>query len=82
MNVTLGVILGNRGFFPDHLCDAGRRQILSTLEQLGIGVIILPVDVSKHGSVESSDDARKCAELFRSNAGKIDGVLVTLPNFR
>jgi L-fucose isomerase-like protein len=81
MNVTLGVILGNRGFFPDHLCDAGRRQILSTLEQLGIGVIILPVDVSKHGSVESSDDARKCAELFRSNAGKIDGVLVTLPNF-
>jgi L-fucose isomerase-like protein len=81
MNLTFGVILGNRGFFPDHLCDAGRAQILSTLEQLGLGAIILPVDVSKHGSVESTEDARKCAELFRSNAGKIDGILVTLPNF-
>ncbi|MCL4177903.1 MAG: L-fucose/L-arabinose isomerase family protein [Verrucomicrobia bacterium] len=81
MNVTFGVILGNRGFFPDHLCDAGRAQILSTLEQLGIGAVILPVDASKYGSVESAEDARKCAELFRSQAGKIDGILVALPNF-
>jgi L-fucose isomerase-like protein len=81
MNLTLGVILGNRGFFPDHLCDAGRTQILATLEQLGIGAVILPVDASKYGSVESNEDARKCAELFRSQAGKLDGVLVTLPNF-
>jgi L-fucose isomerase-like protein len=81
MNLTLGVILGNRGFFPDHLCDAGRTQILATLEQLGIGTVILPVDASKYGSVESNEDARKCAELFRSQSGKLDGVLVTLPNF-
>ena len=27
------------------------------------------------------EDARKCAELFRQNADKIDGMLVTLPNF-
>ena len=39
------------------------------------------MDASKYGSVESNEDARKCAELFRSQAGKIDGVLVTLPNF-
>ena len=25
---TLGVIVGNRGFFPDHLCDTGRKTIL------------------------------------------------------
>lgn len=75
MNLTLGVIPGNRGSFPDHLCDAGRAQILSTLEQRGIGAVILPVDASKYGSVESAEDARKCAELFRSQAGKIDGIL-------
>ena len=39
--ITLGVIVGNRGFFPDHLCDTGRKQILATLEKLGIGAIIL-----------------------------------------
>jgi L-fucose isomerase-like protein len=81
MNLTLGVILGNRGFFPDHLCDTGRAQILATLEQLGFGAVILPVDASKYGSVESNEDAGKCAELFWSQSGKIDGVLVTLPNF-
>ena len=26
--VTLGIIVGNRGFFPAHLCDSGRQQIL------------------------------------------------------
>ncbi len=80
-NVTLGVILGNRGFFPDHLCDTGRKQILSTLEKLGIDAVILPTTASKFGSVETMEDARKCAELFRQNADKIDGILVTLPNF-
>lgn len=81
MNITFGIILGNRGFFPDHLCDTGRAQILATLERLGIGAVILPVAVSKYGSVESTEDARRCAELFRKEADRIDGVLVTLPNF-
>lgn len=80
-NVTLGVIVGNRGFFPDHLCDSGRKKILATLKKLGIEAVILPPDATKFGSVESMADAQKCAELFRQNAGKIDGILVTLPNF-
>ncbi len=78
---TLGIIVGNRGFFPDHLCDSGRKEILSTLEKLGIGAVILPANETKFGSVESLADAEKCANLFRQNADKIDGILVTLPNF-
>jgi L-fucose isomerase-like protein len=31
--------------------------------------------------VESYEDAKKCAVLFKANAEKIDGILVTLPNF-
>ena len=80
-SITLGVIVGNRGFFPAHLCDSGRRQILATLEKRGIGTVTLPTTATKFGAVESMGDARKCAELFRKNAGKIDGLLVTLPNF-
>ena len=36
--ITLGIIIGNRGFFPAHLCDSGRKEILDTLEKLGISV--------------------------------------------
>ena len=79
--ITLGVIVGNRGFFPAHLCDSGRKEILETLEKLGIGVVILPTTASKFGAVESMADAQKCAELFQQNRDKIDGILVTLPNF-
>jgi L-fucose isomerase-like protein len=78
---TLGLIVGNRGFFPSHLCDSGRKEILKTLEKCGIKVVALPINATKYGAVESMDDALKCAELFKANADKIDGILVTLPNF-
>jgi L-fucose isomerase-like protein len=81
MGTTLGVIVGNRGFFPDRLCDSGRREILAILGNLGIDPIILPENATKFGSVESLADAQQCADLFKQNADKIDGILVTLPNF-
>ena len=36
---------------------------------------------TKYGSVETYADAKKCAELFAKNGEKIDGIIVTLPNF-
>jgi len=78
---TLAVIVANRGFFPAHLCESGRKEILSVLKQEGIQAIALDPDATKFGAVESYDDARKCADLFRANRDTIDGVLVTLPNF-
>jgi L-fucose isomerase-like protein len=77
----LGVIVGNRGFFPDHLCETGRQTILNVLEQEGIEVVILDKEATPFGSVESLSDAQKCADLFKQHRDKIDGVLVTLPNF-
>src|SRR5690348_11823091 len=78
---TLGVIIGNRGFFPTHLCVSGRQTILKVLEDEGFDVVILPDTARQSGSVESLEDARACADLFKANRDKIDGVLVTLPNF-
>ena len=78
---TLGLIVGNRGFFPDHLCATGREAVIKVLKEQGLEVVALPTDATKFGAVESLDDARKCADLFRANADKLDGVLVTLPNF-
>ena len=79
--VTLGLIVGNRGFFPSHLCETGRSTMLKVLEAEGINVIALSTDDTEYGSVESLSDAHKCAELFKAHREDIDGVLVTLPNF-
>ncbi len=78
---TLGVIVGNRGFFPAYLCDAGRKSILKVLQEEKIKPVLLPLEASKFGAVENHADARKCADLFKAEADQIDGVLVTLPNF-
>lgn len=78
---VLGVIVGNRGFFPDHLCETGRQTILNVLAREGIEAVILNEDDTPFGSVESLSDAQKCAGLFKQHRDKIDGVLVTLPNF-
>ena len=79
--VTLGVIVGNRGFFPAHLCESGRKTILKVLAEEGIQAIALTPEDTRYGSVESLDDAHKCADLFKAHREAIDGVLVTLPNF-
>ena len=80
-NTTLGLIVGNRGFFPDHLCKEGRKTMLDVLEKAGLDVVALSEEDTSLGTVETWDDAKKCADLFKSNADRIDGVLVTLPNF-
>jgi L-fucose isomerase-like protein len=79
--VTLGVIVGNRGFFPAHLCDSGRKTILKVLEQEGIRAVCLTPEDTKYGAVFSIGDSQKCADLFKAHRDEIDGVLVTLPNF-
>jgi L-fucose isomerase-like protein len=78
---TLGVIVGNRSFFPGHLCDTGRKTVLKVLEEEGIKAIALTPEDTKFGSVESLAEAEKCANLFKQHREQIDGVLVTLPNF-
>jgi len=78
---TFGVIVGNRGFFPDILARDGREEILRVLEQEGYKAICLTPQDTKYGSVETLQDARKCADLFKKHREEIDGILVSLPNF-
>src|SRR3984885_11197498 len=79
--MTLGIIVGNRGFFPDHLARSGRQEMIAALETAGVKVIALGETDSKHGAVESRPEAAKCADLFKKHRESIDGVVVTLPNF-
>src|ERR1700740_103153 len=79
--MTMGLIVGNRGFFPDHLAKSGREEMIQVLRKAGMDVVALTPDESKHGAVETHEEAKSCAELFRSKAEATDGVIVTLPNF-
>lgn len=79
--VTFGLLVGNRGFFPSHLCETGRRDMLATLEKAGYRVLALDTHATKFGSIESLEDAHKAAALLKAKADEIDGVIVTLPNF-
>ena len=79
--VTFGLIVGNRGFFPDHLARSGREEMIAVLEKAGYGVVALGPEDSKFGAVESRAESRKCADLFRKHQDAIDGVIISLPNF-
>src|SRR6202008_3434314 len=79
--MTMGVIVGNRGFFPDHLAKSGREEILAALAKAGIDAVALGPEESKYGAVETHEEAKRCAALFRKHDKEIDGVIVTLPNF-
>ncbi len=79
--MTFGVIVGNRGFFPDHLAKSGRQEMLQALGKAGMDAVVLSPEQSKHGAVETHEEAKRCAELFRANSHRINGVIVTLPNF-
>lgn len=80
-NTTLGIIIGNRDFFPDSLVAAARVEILKVFETLKINPIILDTNDTKLGGVETFQDAQKCATLFAAHRDSIMGVLVLLPNF-
>ena len=79
--ITLGVIVGNRDFFPDTLVTQGRRDILEVLAERGVEAVILDEQATKLGGVETWQDAKKCAALFDEQRHRIHGVLVVLPNF-
>jgi L-fucose isomerase-like protein len=78
---VLGVILGNRDFFPDSLIAAGRQELLAVLEELDIEPVILDPGDTVGGAVETWEDAKKCAALFDEHRKRITGILISLPNF-
>lgn len=79
--MTMGLIVGNRGFFPGHLAESGRQEMIQVLKEACVDVVALGPEQSRYGAVETHEEAKRCAELFRAHADKIDGIIVTLPNF-
>jgi L-fucose isomerase-like protein len=79
--MTFGLIVGTRGFFNSELASGGRKDLVALMDKLGYDYVILPTEATPTGSVETIDDARKVADLFIENRKKINGIIVSLPNF-
>lgn len=77
----LGIIFGNRNFFPDHLVTEAREDFTALLDEFDVNGIMLDDDQTKLGGVETYRDAEKCADLFKQHHDEIEGIVVVLPNF-
>ena len=56
--MTMGLIVGNRGFFPAHLAKSGRDEMTAVLQKAGMDVVVLDPEQSKHGAVETYEEAK------------------------
>jgi len=80
-DMTFGLTVSTRGFFNPKLAQQAREQLLKKLDTLGYPYVILPDSATATCAIETRADAKKCAELFKENRGRIDGIIVVLPNF-
>ncbi len=64
---TLGVIVGNRDFFPDALVTEARADVLALFAEMDITPVIVDETATKLGGVETRAHAKVCAELFKQH---------------
>lgn len=79
--LTLAVIIGNRGFFPSYLVGEAREQAVALFDNMNIRTIMVDETQTNLGGVETREEAKVCAELFRKHRDEIHGIVVLLPNF-
>jgi len=63
---------------PDHLARSGREEMIAALGQAGVRAIVPGPDQTKYGAVETHQEARLCADLFKAHRDAIAGVIVSL----
>lgn len=81
--MTFGIILATRSYFNSALAKDVRETLTKVLTDNGYDYVILDEadTTTGSGSMETREDGVKCAELFKKNRDRIDGIIVTLPNF-
>ncbi|VTN68999.1 putative L-fucose isomerase, C-terminal [Klebsiella pneumoniae] len=74
-------LLATGDFSPATWSPKRAKQAVALFSRLGINTIMLDPSQTELGGVETRQDAKICAELFRTHRDKIHGVVVLLPNF-
>ena len=79
--MALGLIIARRAIFSESQVARDRIEILDFFKKRRIDVVALAENETQCGALSNHNEARKCAELFRRNRDRIEGVIVALPNF-
>jgi len=79
--LTFGIIIGTRNYFNSDLAADVRATLLKEIKAQGYEYVILDAAETVTGSIETREDGKKCAALFRAHRDQIDGIIVSLPNF-
>lgn len=75
----IGFVPASRGFFNQNLAAKARAETIKSMKAAGITPVLPSKDMTPRGLVESFDDARKAAILFRH--APVDGVIIGAVNF-
>lgn len=84
--MTLGLIVGNRGFFPDHLARSGREDMLGVLANNGVDVVApakqtpLPKTTIKQSTGPSKPAGKRSAAQISSAAIAIASMAWSSPS--
>ena len=78
---TFALFFGSRGQFPPELIAQARSEMSETLKKLGHETLMLDEAATNLGAVESPAEGKIFAEFLRENRGKVQGVILCLPNF-
>ena len=75
------VVFGNRGFFPSSLQSSARKEMLDVLKKNGHQTLVMDINATEHGAVETPAEGAKFANFLHENKGEFGGVILCLPNF-
>jgi len=78
---SFALIFGNRGFFPAHYIREARDEVAGVLSALGHPTLVMDVDATNHGGIETPHEGTMFREFYRIHRDSIDGIILSLPNF-
>jgi L-fucose isomerase-like protein len=79
--LTFALYFGNRGFFPETLIAAARREMAAAVRRQGHEALLLDADATRYGAVETPEEGRRYARFLAEHRSRVDGVILCLPNF-
>ncbi|TCP92138.1 L-fucose isomerase-like protein [Cricetibacter osteomyelitidis] len=79
--MTIAVLIGNRGFFPSYLVGDAKRDAERIFNELNIKTIMLSEKDTNYGGIQTYQDAKIAAELLKKHRDEIQGIVILLPNF-
>ena len=78
---TFALYFGNRGFMPAELIEGARQDMVKAVTDAGYDYIMMDVNATRYGAVETRDEGRTYAAWLASHKGEFDGVILCMPIF-